>query len=365
MIAALAKLPTIDAKLFRGVKMDYKAILGSDVKTKDVKQWNQVTSCSTRSMNRTVNATSSGDRCWRLAAETSVGNQDVTFRGYSEMLYSGALTPQQASDIYLAASGSSRCSTSRYLMLGSPGLRGTPTIATPTPYGFAHGLLQHDEVEKFLLHYFALSAHGYTRGTFTTPESSNIADRDVAPVAYSSVGVVTAPTYLKWMLAFEEPETRTLWLAKATPRDWLVPGEAPLVATRLTTRYGRTSYSIIVATAQPSASPKDADAATAAAAAAAAYVVHANITLPASFAAKATQPAGGIRLRVRAPLEHAGKLSKVTIGGQAWAAFNAAEETVDIAADKLTVDLIAKGLPSIVVTFGAKHAVPLQPSRYE
>lgn len=48
LIAALAKLPTIDAKLFRGVKMDYKAILGSDVKTKDVKQWNQVTSCSTR-----------------------------------------------------------------------------------------------------------------------------------------------------------------------------------------------------------------------------------------------------------------------------------------------------------------------------
>lgn len=49
LVAALAKLPPMNAKLFRGVKMDFKSILGSDVKVKDVKQWNQVTSCSTRS----------------------------------------------------------------------------------------------------------------------------------------------------------------------------------------------------------------------------------------------------------------------------------------------------------------------------
>ena len=49
---------------------------------------------------------------------------------------------------------------------------------------------------------------------------------------------------LKWMLCFEEPESRTLWLAKATPRGWLAAGEAPIVAANLTTRYGRVSYTL-------------------------------------------------------------------------------------------------------------------------
>lgn len=309
------------------------------------------------SMNRTVKVSSAGERCWQAAAEPSVNGQDDTFRGYAEMLYSGALTAQQAADIYLAASGRSSCSTSRYLVAGSPGLRNTPTIATPASYGFAQGLLQNDEIEKFLLHFFAISAHGYTRGTWTTPESSNIADRDIAPVAYSSAGVVVVPTYLKWMLCFEDPETRTLWLGKAVPRDWLAAGEAPLNAQNVTTRYGRISFALTVAMAadtSPSFSPSStSSSASVSSTSAAAYVVHANITLPASYADKATQPAGGIRLRIRAPMAHAGKLSKVTIGGQPWTAFNAAEETVDISAEKLTAALIAKGLPTIVATFEA------------
>ena len=89
------------------------------------------------SLNKTVNTSSVGDRCWALAAEphaaTSSGG-DV-FRGYSAMLYSGALTAQQASDIYTAASGNSTCGGKRFLALGSPGVGGVAmTIATPTSY---------------------------------------------------------------------------------------------------------------------------------------------------------------------------------------------------------------------------------------
>ena len=146
-----------------------------------------------------------------------------------------------------------------------------------------------------------------------------------------------APTYLKWMLCFEEPETRTLWLAKATPRGWLAPGEAPLLASNLTTRYGRVSFTITTAAAVAEQG--------------AGYAVHASVSLPASFASAGTAPAGGIRLRLRAPLEHAGKLSAVTVGGRAWSAFNAAEETIDIAADKITASLITEGLPHIVAIF--------------
>ena len=140
------------------------------------------------------------------------------------------------------------------------------------------------------------------------------------------------------MLCFEEPETRTLWLAKATPRDWLAPGEAPLLASNLTTRYGRVSFTVTTAAAV-------------AAEQGAGYAVHASVSLPASFASAGTAPAGGIRLRLRAPLEHAGKLSAVTVGGKAWSAFDAAEETIDIAADKITASLITEGLPHIVATF--------------
>ena len=146
------------------------------------------------------------------------------------------------------------------------------------------------------------------------------------------------PTYLKWMLCFEEPETRTLWLAKAMPRDWLAVGQAPVQASNLTTRYGRVSFTLA---AQVSGAEKNGDAA--------ALSVHASVTLPASFATSA--PPGGIRLRIRAPLEHAGKLSGVTVGGKTWSEFDAAEETINIAASKLTASLISDGLPHIVATF--------------
>ena len=185
-------------------------------------------------------------------------------------------------------------------------------------------------VEPFLLHFFTHSAHANTRGTFTTPESSLLGNR-AAVYAYASAGVANVPLCIKWALCFEEPETRTLWVAKATPRDWLVPGEAPVIATNLTTRYGRISFSLQVVAAGTSA-----------------YTVRANVTL-----GPAAVPPGGVRVRVRAPLQHAGRLSAVTVGGEAWSAFNAAEETIDFTAAALTPDRIENGLPQIVATFAA------------
>merc|ERR1719353_2616755 len=52
------------------------------------------------SLNATVNASSS-ERCWQLSAER---DGQSSFRGFSEMLFSGALTRQQADDIYTGAS---------------------------------------------------------------------------------------------------------------------------------------------------------------------------------------------------------------------------------------------------------------------
>ena len=137
------------------------------------------------------------------------------------------------------------------------------------------------------------------------------------------------PLCLKWMLCFEELETRTLWLAKATPRDWLALGEAPLEAQRLSTRHGRISLRLEASRA-------------------AGFVIKANVTLPAKF----VPPVGGICLRVRAPPAHVGKLASVSVGGKAWHAFNAAEEAVTFSASSLKDEAARNALQSIEVFFG-------------
>jgi hypothetical protein len=109
-------------------------------------------------------------------------------------------------------------------------------------------------------------------------------------------------------------------------------GGTPLVANRLTTRYGRVSYLLTASSAGGG------------------YTVHANVTLPASFAAAGSQPPGGLRLRLRAPVEHAGKLKSATVGGKAWAKIDAAAETIDFAAVALTVQVLGD-MQNIVATF--------------
>jgi hypothetical protein len=151
---------------------------------------------------------------------------------------------------------------------------------------------------------------------------SNLADRDEPTVAYATPGIHTVPTYLKWMLAYEEPEASTLWLGKAIPRAWLAVGEAPLVARGLTTRYGRVSFTIEVSssTTTRNRNTNTTNASTSsnvvhsndvdhdgegtrgtAEFALPSYVVKANVTIPMGFAAAATQPAGGLRLRYANP----------------------------------------------------------------
>ena len=180
-------------------------------------------------------------------------------------------------------------------------------------------------------------AHANTRGTFTTPESTKL-DRNAGGYAFASAGLGNVPMALKWMLCFEEPQTRTLWLAKATPRDWLQVGEAPIAASELTTRYGRVSFFL-----QASSGTTQAKGV---------YAVRANVSLPSGFGTgSGTVPDGGIRLRLRAPLLYAGKLSQVMVGGKLWTAFNATEETIDIAKDKLIQAEVATRLQSIIAIF--------------
>ena len=259
------------------------------------------------------------------------------------MFYSGALTAEQVDAMYVSGQGVTTCEVGKWLQVGTPagGNNGNALMFVHIPQGLPFGLLQHDMVERFLLYFFTQSAHSACRGTHLTPESQPI-DRDRGGYAYASPGQANVAMAMKWMLCYEEPEARTLWLAKATPRDWLAPGEDPLVASNLTTRYGRISYTVAANDAGGVGSDTGgADGKV--------YTVQASVVLPPSFAT--VKPAGGIRLRIRAPSEHAGKLSTVTVGGEAWSAFNAAEETVDFSEGALTAALIKDGLHHIVATF--------------
>lgn len=174
-----------------------------------------------------------------------------------------------------------------------------------------YGLLVYDFVERFLLHYFGMSAHTYTRGTWTTPEATH-PDRDVGSTDYVAAGVHTAPTYLKWMLLFEEPNNQTVWLAKALPREWLAAGAEPVVVEAAPSRYGRIAFRLAASQALRGGP----------------YAVKANVSLPPSCFG-ASGPAGGVRLRLRAPVALAGKLVRVTVGGKPWRSFDPVAETID------------------------------------
>lgn len=191
-------------------------------------------------------------------------------------------------------------------------------------------------VERFLLHYYGMSAHTYTRGTWTTPEAAH-PDRDVGSTDYVAAGVHTAPSYLKWALVFEEPNSRAVWLAKALPREWLTPPAPPVVVRRAPTRYGRVTYTLTAASGPAETSSRGGGRRHRR------YRVVANVSLPASF-----NPPGGLRLRLRAPAALAGKLARVTVGGAPWYAFDAHAETVDFDRSALMREGLFAAMQSIV-----------------
>lgn len=110
-------------------------------------------------------------------------------------------------------------------------------------YGEAYGLIQHDRIREFLLFYYAHALHMHTRGTWTAPECVDI-DRDRGnSTGYCPPAQMTIPTVTKWMLVFEDPMEETLWLCKATPREWLAQGES-LSVQGAPTRWGTVDISL-------------------------------------------------------------------------------------------------------------------------
>ncbi len=178
-----------------------------------------------------------------------------------------------------------------------PGAVGNRELAGFLSYGHAYGLLHHDDVRAYLLELHALSAHQYTRGTWTAPETRRV--RAGSPAApYCSPAQLVVPLLVRWMLAFEEPDSEMLWLGKACPRAWFEDG-AVIDAPLLPTRWGNAALRVESRLGNGE--------------------VRAKVTLP--------PRAGSTRLRLRLP--EGVRVVGVTVGGRAWE-HNPFAETLDL-----------------------------------
>ncbi len=160
------------------------------------------------------------------------------YRSYMEMLFSGVLTREQVEQVVDYRAGR------RDTILGMPTAYGynSHEPAGFLSYGHAYGLLQHDFVPEFLLTLYSLMAHQYTRGTWTAPETRSLnPGTNAAP--YCVPAQLVVPMLLRWMLAFEDPQSETLWLCKAAPQEWLEHGKT-VSAQSIPTRWGKIGFRI-------------------------------------------------------------------------------------------------------------------------
>jgi len=203
-------------------------------------------------------------------------------RVYGELMHSGILTKEFASAITRFGSDGG------FKLVGRGGFRF---------YATGYGLLYYDWVREFLLSYYSVMAHGYSRGTWTSVEGAGIDGTARGP--YCTMSQLTIPVLTKWMLVFEDPNEPVLWLAKATPRDWLEDGKR-IGVDGAPTRFGTIGYEIRSDMSKGR--------------------LHGTLNLP-EKGLDAT-----IKIRLRVPGER--RMKKVEVNGKTWPNFNPAGEII-------------------------------------
>jgi hypothetical protein len=231
---------------------------------------------------------SHGDAPFRSCPESYDEN-----RVWSEMMHSGMVTPQTVELILAYAATAHKGSilsifTNRQLAVAFQ------------CYMQAYGLIQHDMIHELLLLFYAHATHLHTRGTWSVLECVDM-DRDRAEhLPYCVPAQMTIPIITKWMLVFEDPLSPTLWLAKATPRAWLGPGER-IKVDDAPTRWGKVSYTLSSHLDQGE--------------------VRATVALPHAMPAET---------KVRFRIPEGWTLSGVEVNDRTWGEFDPVEETVRI-----------------------------------
>jgi len=211
-----------------------------------------------------------------------------------------------------------------------------------TEQGHGYGLVQFGMAEEFILQLYAEMAHDCTRGSWTCFESRGLPN-NIPPGGYTPPSQVVVPLHVKWMLVFVDPMDGSVALCKTTPRSWLQAGEsirvkgAPIPGKRLS--FNITSHlESSSSSGSSTSSSSGAGAATISASVTATPVVAVAAmaaSAPSSSNAnnnnnEAVVVAAGTTLTLRVPLGWL--MYAVTVDGQAWTKFSAANETVTLPA---------------------------------
>jgi hypothetical protein len=230
----------------------------------------------------------------------TAGDVSNVFQGrvHAEMMQSGVLTKDQANSIARFHTDSARRLISRGGFLY---------------YGFGYGILQHDWIREFILSYYSILAHGYTPGTWISVESAALDNSRYAP--YATPSQLNIPVLTKWMLVFEDPNEPVLWLAKATPQQWLEPGKK-IAVSGAPTRFGLVGFELRSDIAKGK--------------------VFGSISLPPG----PDNPTVNVRIRVPGGK----KMQRVLVNGKPWKAF-------DPALDIVVLDPSVEGLVEIEVFY--------------
>jgi len=226
----------------------------------------------------------------------------TNYRFYPELLYAGILDENRASLIirYREEKGGSLLGMTRF----ERWLDNWPV------FGYAHGILNLDMVEKYLLSYYGHLAHHQTRGTFTAYEQVAIeaveqdgknANERVHRTDDCIPSLLTIPRLTRWMLVFEERADELIWLNRAAPRRWLADGQK-IIVSNAPTKWGVIGYEITSELAQ--------------------NTIRVNLSLPSvGFDAN-------IRLRLRLPDEKS--IKSVKVNGDDWSEFDVDGEFIEL-----------------------------------
>ncbi len=217
-----------------------------------------------------------------LAAVAGDTTRVFAGRVYGELLHSGILTKEFASAITRFGSDGER------RLVGRGGFRF---------YATGFGLLYYDWIREFLLSYYSVMAHGYSRGTWTSVEGASIDGTARGP--YCTMSQLTIPVLTKWMLVFEDPNEPVLWLAKVTPQPWLENGKKISVE-GAPTRFGTVGYELRSEIGKGK--------------------VYGTISLP-QDGIKAT-----VKIRIRVPGNK--RMKRIKVNGKKWKEFDPEQEVI-------------------------------------
>jgi hypothetical protein len=216
-----------------------------------------------------------------------------SYRSWMEMLHSGILNPEQIDGVI-------DYRTSHHdVILGVPMAYGYRTyeMAGFLSYGHGYGLIQNDRIREALLMTYSHMAHQYTRGMWMAPETRRLV-KDEWAAPYCGPAQLVMPLMVRWLLAFEDPQSDTLWLAKGLPRDWLEKGKKVMVR-NVPTRWGRLAYDLEAAAGETTA----------------------ELVLPEKMPSIT-------KFRMRRKNQR--RIKSVTVNGKDWSDFDADSETVSL-----------------------------------